>query len=132
MEKTTHRQYEAWSEWLDEQWNRPDRSDHYVMALVLEVRNLTQVVAKALGGKGKADMTFESVKVKFKTKAGPKRREDDRPVEPLPEQERKDKAAISRSVWLRAMKDSPGLKIIPPPDGPIPFDAPAASQRGRP
>jgi hypothetical protein len=27
----TLRQFEAWEEWDDEQWNRPDRSDHYQM-----------------------------------------------------------------------------------------------------
>jgi len=27
----THRQFEAWQEWLAMQWNLPDRSDHYMM-----------------------------------------------------------------------------------------------------
>lgn len=27
----TFRQYRIWSRWLDEQWNVPDRSDHYAM-----------------------------------------------------------------------------------------------------
>lgn len=29
----THRQFMAWQWWLAEQWNQPDRSDHYLMQL---------------------------------------------------------------------------------------------------
>lgn len=29
----THRQYLGWNEWLREQWNRPDRADHYRMQI---------------------------------------------------------------------------------------------------
>lgn len=36
----THRQYLAWNAWLDDQWNKPDRSDNYLMALTAEVRRV--------------------------------------------------------------------------------------------
>lgn len=29
----THRQFLLWCEWLDEQWNVPNRTDHYLMLL---------------------------------------------------------------------------------------------------
>lgn len=29
----THRQYEAWQAWLRAEWNRPSRTDHYLMQL---------------------------------------------------------------------------------------------------
>ena len=38
MGRWTVRQYLAALEWLDEQWNRPDRRDHYLMQVALEVR----------------------------------------------------------------------------------------------
>ena len=34
----THRQFLLWRAWLDEQWNRPSRSDHYLMGVGCEVR----------------------------------------------------------------------------------------------
>jgi hypothetical protein len=34
----THRQCVAWSVWLERQWNKPTRSDHYAMQVAAEVR----------------------------------------------------------------------------------------------
>lgn len=34
----THRQYVGWLAWLDLQWDTPNRTDHYLMALRAEVR----------------------------------------------------------------------------------------------
>lgn len=33
----THRQFLAWQAWLDEQWDRPDRTDQYLMQIACEV-----------------------------------------------------------------------------------------------
>lgn len=33
----THRQHLAWLEWDFEQWNRPSRTDHYLMQIGMEV-----------------------------------------------------------------------------------------------
>lgn len=33
----THRQFEAWREWLFEEWNKPSRTDHYLMQITAEV-----------------------------------------------------------------------------------------------
>lgn len=36
----THRQFEAWHEWLKRQWNIPSRTDYQIMALASEVHDL--------------------------------------------------------------------------------------------
>lgn len=33
----THREFRTWREWLDNQWNVPDRHDFYIMRLIAEV-----------------------------------------------------------------------------------------------
>jgi hypothetical protein len=33
----TRRQFRAWQEWLLGEWNRPSRSDHYLMQAALEI-----------------------------------------------------------------------------------------------
>jgi len=38
MEKTSHRQYLLWMEWLDQQWNKPTRTDWYLIQLTAELR----------------------------------------------------------------------------------------------
>ena len=35
LEETTHRAHRASLAWLDEQWNKPDRHDHYMMQVCL-------------------------------------------------------------------------------------------------
>ena len=40
MEKHTHREYLMWMEWLDAQWNRPSRTDNYLMLIAAEVRRV--------------------------------------------------------------------------------------------
>jgi len=29
----THRQFEVWQEWLNQQWNKPSRTDHYLLRI---------------------------------------------------------------------------------------------------
>lgn len=40
MRETTHRQYQGWLQYLDEEWNTPTRSDHYLMQIAAEVRRV--------------------------------------------------------------------------------------------
>lgn len=40
MQKTTHREYLAWMDWLNEEWERPSRSDNYLMQIAAEVRRV--------------------------------------------------------------------------------------------
>lgn len=34
----THRQYLAWQAWFDAEWDRPNRTDNYLMSIACEVR----------------------------------------------------------------------------------------------
>lgn len=36
----THKQYITWVAWLDHEWNRPNRSDHYIMELRCDVQRI--------------------------------------------------------------------------------------------
>lgn len=38
MRRHTHRELKVWLEYLKEQYNQPDRTDHYLMQLAAEVR----------------------------------------------------------------------------------------------
>ena len=38
IRRHTHREYVTWLAWLDEQWNQPDRTDHYLMQIAHCVR----------------------------------------------------------------------------------------------
>jgi hypothetical protein len=37
MQRHTHREYLLWNEYLDEQWEKPDRHDHYLMQIAMYV-----------------------------------------------------------------------------------------------
>jgi hypothetical protein len=36
----THRQHLTWLAWLEMEWDRPGRSDHYLMSIACEVRRV--------------------------------------------------------------------------------------------
>lgn len=40
MQEHTHRQFLGWDAWLEEQWNRPDRNDHYLMQIAVTIQRL--------------------------------------------------------------------------------------------
>lgn len=37
MKKTSHREYLVWMAWLDRQWDRPSRTDNYLMQVAYQV-----------------------------------------------------------------------------------------------
>lgn len=37
MRRMTYREFLVWVDWLNEQWNRPSRTDHYLMQIAREV-----------------------------------------------------------------------------------------------
>jgi hypothetical protein len=81
----THRQYAAWQAWLDEEWNRPSRSDHYQMQTAM-------VVAQA-NAKSPKKVKFKHYKLDFGP-AGRKKR---------PKMTREQAAAHSKAKWLGIM-----------------------------
>ena len=98
MTKHTHRQYLAWLAWLDDQWNKPDRRDHYLMQIACEVRR--GYVKKASAVK------FDQFKIPFKFE----KQEVSKPAASsssgTPDSSlslRSQASAISKSVWLGRM-----------------------------
>ena len=46
MATTTNRDYNLWMSYLQEQWNKPSRSDHYLMMIAYYVANVLTKKAK--------------------------------------------------------------------------------------
>lgn len=57
--KWTYRQFLAACQWLETEWNRPNRSDHYLIAIATETRR--SYVAKP------NQVKFDDLKLKFST-----------------------------------------------------------------
>jgi len=88
LRETTHRQYRTWLAWLDMQWNRPARSDHYLMRIA---QALYQMPALLFGKRGDANkVKLEEMRLKFEERyKGP---------EPQMTKEQANRMAYSR--WL--------------------------------
>lgn len=80
MEKHTNREYNLWMAYLESQWNRPNRTDNYLMQIAQEIR---RVLSKNPGA-----IKADGFKLKFEVTEA---------EEPIPPQEKADR---SRSVWL--------------------------------
>ena len=94
----THRQFRTWKQWLTAEWNRPNRTDHYIMRAALETR-----IGNA--GKKARDVQLEDFKVKFKVRSAKD------PVVELTKEERQARAtAMSKAKWLGIMT-SPVKKV---------------------
>ena len=65
MKEHTHREYKLWLAWLDRQWNRPSRSDNYLMQVAAEIRRVLNLLC-VYGSKKRPDaVTLEQVRLKF-------------------------------------------------------------------
>ncbi len=86
------RQYRAALDWIQQQWNEPSRTDHYLMHLIAEVR---RSYVKEAGKVKASDMRIQFIFAK---------QEDQPPVDP--------KAAVkmSKSIWLGRMQTA-GVKV---------------------
>jgi hypothetical protein len=40
LRRVTHREYRLWTAWFNRQWDRPSRSDYYLMQIATEVRRV--------------------------------------------------------------------------------------------
>lgn len=67
----TYRQYATWQDWLDEQWNSPGRSDHYIMQLnatvssmfsktAVDLRKMVIKFVRAVASRSEEDRTLAS------------------------------------------------------------------------
>lgn len=59
MKEHTHRQYLAWMAWLEMQWDRPSRTDWYLMQIAAEVYKKFR--------KNPAQILVETFKLRFKS-----------------------------------------------------------------
>ncbi len=88
MQSHTHREYKnLWLPYLDKQWNRPSRTDNYLMQVAVEIRRVLNLLC-VYGSKKPADaVTLTQMILKF--------------VQPKPQL--KKTQAISKGGWLRAV-----------------------------
>jgi hypothetical protein len=86
----THREFITWQEWLQEEWNRPSRTDHYLMRIALEVAS---VLAK----------DPKSIKIgQFKLEFG--KPDPENPDEPSAPKMTKERAAnIAKLTWAKRL-----------------------------
>jgi len=92
-DKLTHRQYRTLAAWLDEQWNHPTRSDHYLMQIAQEVR---RVLAK-----DKREIKLEHFKLPFK------RAEKRAPEDPATKKARITAWSKARWFGILGIKEKP-------------------------
>lgn len=69
MKKWSHRQYLTTLEWLDKEWDTPNRTDHYLMQIAVEVAR-----TKA---KNPSSVKMEHMKLRFKDTTGKNITQDD-------------------------------------------------------
>ncbi len=89
MKKHTYRQKQAWLRWLRAQWNKPDRTDHYLMQIAQELRK-SRTRPEHL-----AKVTLETLKIIFRLKP--------KPIDLTPQEieEKKKQATIfAKARWL--------------------------------
>lgn len=55
MDETTNRQFHMWMHWIGEQWNHPGLQEHYMMVIIMILRQWWS----------KKPITFESCKLDF-------------------------------------------------------------------
>lgn len=84
----THRQYEAWQEWLELEWNKPSRGDYYVMRVAAEIKGLFS----------KTSIDLESLRIEFKKPVDPKDLPPDDPNGPKRLRTKEDVAAAQEKV----------------------------------
>lgn len=81
-----------WDYWLDHQWNKPDRTDHYLMQIAREVRRVLSTKPN--------DIQSSDFKIEFETVNDSKNSR--KPT-------RTEAANASKARWLPHMKN---LKVI--------------------
>jgi hypothetical protein len=90
MQKHTHKEHLTWLAYLEQQMNEPNRTDHYLMQLTVElVRFMSLVVSHK-----NSDVTMDKVRLRFS-------REE--PTRQLSEEEINLKRERSRSFWLSGL-----------------------------
>lgn len=80
MRSHTLREYRIWMAYLDEQWNQPNRTDHYLMQIARDVK---RVLSRHPG-----KIQLDDSKLTFEQKAD------------KPKQTKEQAAAVSKAAWM--------------------------------
>lgn len=97
-EPLTHRQFLAWQEWLNLQWNEPDRTDHYLMQVSYDIRRVN--------AKNPSRVKYKDTRITFKdTRATAQEQKTNDTGEPVNEQglTKEQVSAISKARWFGMM-----------------------------
>lgn len=97
----THRQHKAWQAWLLEEWNHPNRSDHYLAQIACEVRRVPRLI---MGGDASAINSSQFV-IPFEIKAKPVDTRTDA-------QKLKDSQRAHKEMWIAMVGGDPAA--VPP------------------
>ena len=87
MQKLSYRQYLVMLVWLRERWNKPDRTDHYLMRIAQRIQQVL------MDDPNKVSIDHQKIDFVFKSKA---------PVKLTPE-EQQMRLAISKARWKAAV-----------------------------
>lgn len=85
MQKWSYRKARTVYAWIQDQWNKPDRSDYYSMSTANEVR-------RVLAAKDKAKYKLEDMKIPFERKTN----------KPKVVKSAEERTAASKARWSRA------------------------------
>lgn len=89
-QKHTYREYNVWMTYLDSEWNKPNRSDYYLMQIALEIRRF--MVGFSKGGK---DPDMNDLVLPFTAQKN--EHESEKEITP---EEIKNRAEISKATWF--------------------------------
>ena len=93
LTELTHREFATWRAWLDQQWNEPDRTDHYLM-------QLAHLVVSCLTDQNPTTLDEFRIKFRSATKAS----------KPKPKMSVEEFSALERAKWLGALEACTGRK----------------------
>lgn len=100
MREHTERQRDLRLAWLEEEWNHPSLTDHYLMRVCREV-------ARKFADKP-GEIQDEGFRIRFLTALSPKEEPDDKEKERVAEEHRRNVSAIARQSWQ--MRIEQGVK----------------------
>lgn len=102
-----NRLYEAALEWLSQEWNKPSRTDQYLIQVATEVRRSC--------AKKPRTVKFEHLKLKFVTKEG-KKAVDSKVADEMAKQVWYQRAGVD-ATQVRVVKQGEDANLLPNPEG---------------
>ncbi len=90
MQEHTHREFKLWIAYLDDEWYRPTRSDHFLMRIAQRV----QQIPFQIWGKDSNKITLEHQEV-FKKPGDPKEKPEEESAESV-----KERTLWSKMRWF--------------------------------